>query len=91
MTCERVALPGGGAAIVCTKRTKRCACGRPATLACDWKVATRKSGTCDAPVCARCTTSPAPGKDLCRSHAVAFAAWTAARPRTAQPERGIAA
>ena len=53
-----------GVAIVCT-RGRRCPCGRPATLECDWKVPTRKSGTCDAPICTGCTTSPAPGKDLC--------------------------
>ena len=76
MTCERVALPAGGYAIVCgTRRRKRCACGRPATLECDWKVPARKSGTCDAPICERCTTSPAPDKDLCPKHAQAFKEW----------------
>lgn len=80
MACETVILPGGGRAIVCgTRSRKRCPCGRPATLACDWKVPTRRSGTCDAPICSRCTTSPAPDKDLCRTHAAAFAEWKAAR------------
>lgn len=82
MTCEFVSLPGGGVAIVCGTRTRRkCrGCGRPATLECDWKVPGRKSGTCDAPICARCATSPAPGKDLCPDHAEAYKAWLAARP-----------
>lgn len=80
MTCEHVSLPGGGTAIVCTTgRGKRCKCGRRATLACDWKVPSRKSGTCDAPICDRCTTSPTEGKDLCPTHAAAFEAWKAKR------------
>jgi hypothetical protein len=80
MTCEHVILPGGGAAIVCTTgRAKRCACGRRAPLLCDWKVAERKSGTCDAPICAQCATSPAPGKDLCPGHAQAYQEWKVAR------------
>jgi hypothetical protein len=81
MTCQRVPMPGGGHAIVCgpRQRRKRCACGQWATLECDWKVPARKSGTCDAPICADCTTSPAPDKDLCRDHARAYEAWKAAR------------
>ena len=75
MPCTPVQLTDGSRAIVCTGRARRCACGRNADLQCDWKVATRKSGTCDGWVCARCTTVPATGKDLCREHAVAFEAW----------------
>ena len=52
----------------------RCRCGNRGTLLCDWKVATNKSGTCDAPLCRKCTTSPAPDKDLCANHA---AEWKA--------------
>lgn len=75
MACEHVTLPGGGTAIVCSSgRRKRCQCGRPAALACDWKVPHRRSGTCDAPLCASCTSSPAPEKDLCPLHAEAWAA-----------------
>lgn len=78
MACQRVTLPGGGSAIVCGMRSRqRCACGRAATLACDWKTPTRRSGTCDAAICTRCTTSPAPEKDLCPTHAKAFEAWKA--------------
>lgn len=79
MACEHVSLPGGGSAIICGLKRQRCSCGRRATLACDWKVPTRKSGTCDAPICASCTTSPMPDKDLCPKHAKAFEEWKAAR------------
>ena len=85
MTCEHVTLPGGGAAIVCSS-TRRCKCGRKAALLCDWKVPTKKSGTCDRPICTSCTTSPAPDKDLCPNHAIEFAAWKASR---AAIERGV--
>lgn len=79
MPCHTVATPGG-AAIVCGVRGRqRCACGRPATLLCDWKVPTKKSGTCDAPICSRCATSPAQDKDLCEKHATAYAEWRARR------------
>lgn len=72
MTCERI--PGG---FICGRgvRRQRCACGQIATLACDWKVKARRSGTCDAPICADCTTSPAPEKDLCPTHAAAYQRW----------------
>jgi hypothetical protein len=79
MACESVTLPGGTRAIVCgTRRRQRCACGAVATKLCDWKAAT-KSGTCDAPLCARCSTAPAPDKDLCLTHAIAFDEWKARR------------
>jgi hypothetical protein len=78
MTCDRVSLPGGVTAIVCSP-TKRCKCGRRAPLACDWKMPSRKSGTCDAPICDQHTFSPAPGKDLCPTHAIAFDKWKAGR------------
>jgi hypothetical protein len=78
MTCDRVSMPTGGTAIVCTQ-TRRCKCGHRATLLCDWKVPGKKSGTCDAPLCDRCTTSPMEGKDLCPKHAEAFEAWRVGR------------
>lgn len=82
MVCGYVSIPGGGTAIVCGIRTRRrCACGRPAPLLCDWKVPAKKSGTCDRPICQRCATSPAPDKDLCPEHATAFVAWKAAHPK----------
>jgi hypothetical protein len=78
MTCETVIVPGAGRAIVCGPN-RRCKCGRKATRECDWKVPARKSGTCDAPICSGCTTSPAADKDLCPKHAAEFEAWKAQR------------
>lgn len=80
MNCERVQVPGGGVAIVCgTRRRDRCKCGKPATQLCDWKIKTRRSGTCDAPICNACSTKPAADKDLCPEHAQAYRDWKAAR------------
>lgn len=67
MKCTHVQLPNGINAIVCGRvRRQRCACGKTATRACDWKVPGGK--TCDAPLCKGCTHSPAPDKDLCSPH-----------------------
>ena len=82
MTCTRIDTPTGPA-IVCTT-TRRCRCGAPAKLLCDWKVPTRKSGTCDAPICARCAVSPAVGKDLCTDHGREFESWKASRQAAAR-------
>jgi len=93
MACETVIMPGGITAIVCSsRRRQRCACGHRAKLLCDWKTPTKR-GTCSKPICDRCTTVPAPGKDLCRTHATAFSAWRAARDRqriTAMQAEGTA-
>lgn len=81
MACEHVQV-GGTVAIVCGVRRRKCPCGRRATLECDWKAPARRSGTCDAPLCDRCTHHPeAHGrvnfdKDLCPKHA---AEWKARR------------
>lgn len=92
MPCQHVAMPAGGVAIVCgSHRRQRCACGRPATLLCDWRTPTKRSGTCDAPICTACSMSPAPEKDLCRSHAREFDLWRAkreTRPET-RPVDGV--
>lgn len=83
MPCQRVQMPGGGVAMVCGSRprAKLCACGsgERARLQCDWKVAERQAGTCDAFICQDCTTVPAPDKDLCQSHAAAWVRWRTAR------------
>lgn len=82
MACEHVQVAGAGVAIVCGVKRRKCKCGRRATLECDWKVPTKKSGTCDAPLCDRCTTHPEANgrtnfdKDLCAKHA---AEWEARR------------
>lgn len=80
MTCEPVQLPGGARAIVCgPRRRQTCQCGRRATLLCDWKRPDKRSGTCDAGLCERCTTKPAPDKDLCSVHASTFQEWKKAQ------------
>lgn len=80
MTCHPFDIPGVGRGFVCTSgKAKRCSCGRRATLECDWKVPSRRSGTCDAPICAHCTTSPAPDKDICPEHKPDYEAWKKGR------------
>lgn len=59
MTCDRLDLPGGGTAIVCTrgKRGRSCkVCGRRATRECDFPITPRGGTprTCDAPLCGQC-------------------------------------
>jgi hypothetical protein len=44
---------------------------------CDWKLLSGKD--CDRSLCEYCTTSPAPEKDLCPEHALAYKAWLAGR------------
>lgn len=89
MACEFVQMPNGARAIVCSStRRPRCECGQPAPLACDWKVADRRSGTCDAPICRECATSPAPEKDLCPEHAAEFQLWKARRQARAERNTG---
>ncbi len=86
MTCRTFPMDSGGTAIVCgLPSQKRCECGRASTLLCDWKVPKRKSGTCDRPICAHCSTSPAHGKDLCPAHAAEFKAWQEARANATPP------
>ena len=86
MVCETVQLENGARAIVCSpgRRKARCSeCGKTANLLCDWKVKTRRSGTCDAPICADCTHNPAPDKDLCPTHRDEWLARCAAKARAA--------
>jgi hypothetical protein len=84
--CQRIEYPDG-VAIICggPHRTKFCACGRVASLECDWKVKTRKSGTCDAPICAKCALQVGPDKHLCRAHQKAYEDWKRRRPGAILP------
>lgn len=70
MACRVVTLPTGQTAFVCgpKPKTKPCPCGsgKGATQLCDAPV---EGGTCDAPLCKVCTSSPAPGVDHCPAHA----------------------
>lgn len=84
MTCHPVDFGNGARGFVCTGRRshKRCVqCGQPADRLCDWKVEDRRSGTCDAPICANCTSKPAEGKDLCPQHATEWASYPKAGAR----------
>lgn len=74
MPCHFVKLEGGGFAHVRMSKTpaKKCfVCGKPAGLLCDGPVASRRSGTCDRPLCDNCTTKTGPVQDadLCPEHA----------------------
>lgn len=79
MVCRTLKLPDGSTAIVCGPRRppRRCACGQPAALLCDWKVPGKKSGTCDRPLCRACATKVGPDKDLCPEHTARHADWRA--------------
>ena len=71
MKCERVDLGKGSYAWICKRgvRARQCACGGVAVALCDGPVMSRKSRTCDAPVCAKCRVHTAPDRDLCPAHA----------------------
>jgi hypothetical protein len=64
--------------IVCSKRGKEpapCAyCGSRSSRLCDFPVTKERGvkGTCDVPLCARCTSRIAGDGDLCREHAPMF-------------------
>jgi hypothetical protein len=80
--CEKVKLPGGNAALICGLRTFRkfCACGRQAVALCDWRIPNKKSGTCDAPICAQHSKQVAPGKHLCPEHQLQYDNWKRRHP-----------
>lgn len=73
MGCDIINMPGGGRAFVrySGRRWPRCKCGAVATLLCDFELPGKGGRTCDAKLCARCTSSPAPEIDLCAEHAAA--------------------
>jgi hypothetical protein len=85
--CEHIKMPNGDVAIICGLRSTRryCSkCGRPAALLCDWKVASKRSGTCDRALCAQHAEEVAPGKHLCPEHQQAWELWKIKHP-PAQP------
>lgn len=74
MPCDKVELPGGGFAIVCSRgqrKAKPCeSCGRPGTIQCDYPVTRNgKTATCDRWQCRQCATSVGPNVDYCKPHA----------------------
>lgn len=85
MKCDYVELPNGSRAIVCTSarrgaKQQKCACGKPATIQCDWKLPQMrdtigKQGTCDRHICEKCALEVAPDKHLCGEHVFAYRRW----------------
>lgn len=68
---QRLDLPGGGVAIVCGRSpSKRCKCGKVATIQCDYPVVRKGvAGTCDRHCCRSCATNVGPNRDFCPPHA----------------------
>lgn len=97
MPCDPVTLPGGGTAIVCSRRPapKRCVhCGARSWKLCDGPAAAGPPGaTCDRSLCDRCAIHVAPDLDFCRDHrraaqaAVAHRVQTSVAPLTAPTRR----
>ena len=87
MSCEHIQLPNGGVAIICGMRGRRkfCACGRACAFECDWKVREKKSGTCDAPICAQHAKQVGPDKHLCPLHQKAYEGWLKRHPGAILP------
>lgn len=87
--CEHFQLDNGALAIVCGGRVQRkyCTCGRAADFLCDWKVSAKKSGTCDAPICAAHAKQVALGKHLCPAHQLHYAVWKRKHPDAVMPEQ----
>ncbi len=83
MPWYRVPLNGGVVHLHLGSRGNRnaprpCAvCGWISERLCDWKMPNGRD--CDRPLCAWCTMSPAPRKDLCPEHAQHYKAWLAGR------------
>lgn len=76
-----VNMPGGGVAHVrfSRKPRRRCSCCRDAwaTLECDHPTPSRKSGTCDKPLCRRCAVNGGENIDYCPTHPPAAGAQLA--------------
>ncbi len=80
MPCDHFKLPGGGAAIVCSRRAKRMrcvACFAAGGYQCDWKLPGGK--TCDAHICPTHALKVGDDKHLCPLHQEAYEAWKAKR------------
>lgn len=76
--CEHIKLSNGTHVIACGDRASHryCAiCGREAVALCDWKIASKESGTCDRPACAKHSKQVARGKHLCPEHQRAYESW----------------
>lgn len=86
MTCHHITLANGTRIIACSRGPKkRCKCGKPATLLCDYPLRGKKEGkTCNAPMCRSCAvTFGMRGEDTidyCRAHAELAAKEGEAKP-----------
>lgn len=77
MPCDRVDLPGGVSAIICSRGRRQPApcfhCRQPSDLLCDFptnpKGKTEAERTCSRPICRACSTRIG-GADFCKPHAV---------------------
>lgn len=87
MHCENIDVPGVGRVIICGRnpsidvRAACRVCGAPASKLCDFPTRrpvihggrqTLQKGTCDAPLCEKCTTDIGGDSDLCPVHAKAW-------------------
>jgi hypothetical protein len=77
MICEWVDIPGGGVAIVCSRRTRTQKCRTchqwRAVLLCDHpnpQNGKKGGGTCDKPLCRSCAVRRGPNIDWCPSHVI---------------------
>jgi hypothetical protein len=68
MPCNYYNLGNGISVIACSRGGKKCACGNHYTKLCDYPVKTL-SGTCDRPLCSKCSVSVGPNRDYCPAHA----------------------
>jgi len=68
-----------GFARVSRPRRRKCSCCGTAwsTLECDYPTPSRKSGTCDKPLCGKCAVSVGPNLDYCPDHPAAAGAQAA--------------
>ena len=76
--CEHMKLNGRDIIVCGTSGAKQqfCRqCGRAAIALCDWKMPDKKSGTCDAPMCAQHSKQVMPGKHLCPEHQLHYDRW----------------
>jgi hypothetical protein len=72
MRCERLALPNGAVAIVCTRgqRRPRCSCGGYSKYQCDFPLRGKVAGrTCSRHLCGACVRAQPGGElDYCDAH-----------------------
>lgn len=92
MGCEPITFPGGSGWI-CSRgrRTRaRCRCGTVAPYLCDGPSPTRRSGTCDAPICGACATEQGPEQHLCPECATTRTATSSSPAAGGSPAEGPA-